>query len=200
MENHISEMMLFPLKSPDLYQPPPQAAVCPMAENIQVSLWYLYFFSWVGNRNLGVSDLDWKDAPEKDMYSLILYRPWSISSSISDAVLPVGRHWVVPDGLWQENARKLQSWIYLLHSCPSSSPSSQSLMKSHTCPSLITVPFRQQKELCSAILGAEGEPRDKRKREIHSNTAEFFVLHACSILHQRVIALRKLQGSELPVG
>lgn len=55
--------------------------------------------------------------------------------------------------------------IYSLHISPSSSPSAQSWIKSHACPSLITVPFQQLKEPSRAIFEREADPREKEKNQ-----------------------------------
>jgi len=64
-----------------------------------------------------------------------------------------------------EGGCSLGGWIYSLHISPSSSPSAQSLMKSHACPSLIAVPFQQLKEPSRAIFEPEADPRGKKKTE-----------------------------------
>lgn len=66
---------------------------------------------------------------------------------------------------------KTEISVYLLQMSPSSSPSVQSLMKSHACLSLITVPFQQLKKPSRTILEAG---RDPRKKE---NTDKFRVPH-----------------------
>lgn len=60
--------------------------------------------------------------------------------------------------------------IYSLHISPSSSPSAQSWMKSHACPSLIAVPFQQLKEPSRAIFERAADPREKEKT--NKNTSD----------------------------
>lgn len=86
--------------------------------------------------------------------------------------------------------------IYSLHISPSSSPSAQSWMKSHACPSLITVPFQQLKEPSRAIFEREPAPREKEKN--NKNTLDNqIVFH--SILHntERLNTLWSLLNSIL---
>lgn len=71
-------------------------------------------------------------------------------------------------------------WIYSLHISPSSSPSAQSLMKSHVCPSLTAVPFQQLKEPSRAIFEPEPDPREKENKN-------HFRLLNCLPLSQQVV-------------
>lgn len=73
--------------------------------------------------------------------------------------------------------------IYSLHISPSSSPSAQSWMKSHACPSLIIVPFQQLKEPSRAIFEREADPREKEKKPTKT-----LQITNCLPFHQHVIA------------
>lgn len=73
--------------------------------------------------------------------------------------------------------------VYSLHISPSSSPSAQSWVKSHACPSLITVPFQQLKEPSRAIFEREADPREKGK-----NQQNHFRWPNCFPFKQQVIA------------
>ncbi|KAI6071499.1 CAP-Gly domain-containing linker protein 4 [Aix galericulata] len=82
----------------------------------------------------------------------------------------------------KEKGHVLRIWIYSLHISPSSSPSRQSLMKSHAWPSLIDVPFQQMKEPSRAIFDTEADPREKENKSHFSAPCKNAVLKDTAFL------------------